>query len=174
MMPRTGLSRMLPATTLSQNTGPAVPVAERQCPGSCSWEAPHGGPCPVDPPGRRCHACDQYRDDVGELPDSLPLCAQCAKAHRMGYRCGEDAAALQDRAAERIATLTADHRRVWRSRAFALRDQLEIVLRSAGDVTAQKSRGFGFPRQPLDALQEACMRAAEVIEDGVECESDPR
>ncbi len=43
---------------------------------------------------RRCHACDQDREDVGELPDSLPLCAQCAKAHRMGYRCGEEAATL--------------------------------------------------------------------------------
>lgn len=43
---------------------------------------------------RRCHACDQVRTDVGELPDSLPLCAQCAKAHRMGYRCGEEAAEL--------------------------------------------------------------------------------
>jgi hypothetical protein len=39
--------------------------------------------------GRRCHACDQVREDVGE---ELPLCAQCAKAHRMGYRCGEEMA----------------------------------------------------------------------------------
>ena len=44
---------------------------------------------------RRCHACDQVRADVGELPDTLPLCVQCAKAHRMGYRCGEEAAALE-------------------------------------------------------------------------------
>ena len=46
---------------------------------------------------RRCHACDQVRVDVGELPDTLPLCAQCVKAHRMGYRCGEEAAALEQR-----------------------------------------------------------------------------
>ena len=46
---------------------------------------------------RCCHACDQVRTDVGELPDTLPLCTQCAKAHRMGYRCGEEAAALEAR-----------------------------------------------------------------------------
>lgn len=40
----------------------------------------------------RCRACDQIRADVVALPDALPLCAQCAKAHRMGYRCGVDAA----------------------------------------------------------------------------------
>lgn len=42
------------------------------------------------PGGKRCHACDQVRDDVGEFPDALPLCAQCTKAHRMGYRCGQE------------------------------------------------------------------------------------
>lgn len=45
-------------------------------------------------PSRSCRACDQYRTDVGELPDALPLCLQCAKAWRMGYRCAEDAASL--------------------------------------------------------------------------------
>jgi hypothetical protein len=43
---------------------------------------------------RRCHACDEMRPEVGELPDSLPLCKPCAKAHRMGYRCGEQAKQL--------------------------------------------------------------------------------
>lgn len=45
---------------------------------------------------RRCHACEEFRGDVGALPETLPLCKQCAKAHLMGYRCGEEAAKLAD------------------------------------------------------------------------------
>lgn len=41
---------------------------------------------------RRCNACDERKPGVGAWPDSLPLCPQCLKAWRMGYRCGEEAA----------------------------------------------------------------------------------
>lgn len=46
--------------------------------------------------GRRCQACEKQDESVGDGFNTIPLCAQCAKAHRMGYRCGEDAASLAD------------------------------------------------------------------------------
>ena len=60
---------------------------------------------------RRCHACDQVRTDVGELPNTLPFCAQCSKAHRMGYRCGAEAAALEKSDVE--PTFKVDDRVQW-------------------------------------------------------------
>jgi hypothetical protein len=39
----------------------------------------------------RCHACDEHKPGTKAFP-SLPMCPQCAKAWKMGYRCGEEAA----------------------------------------------------------------------------------
>jgi hypothetical protein len=51
---------------------------------------------PLDGDGEQCRACEKYDPNVGDGFNTLPLCAQCAKAHRMGYRCGEEAATSRD------------------------------------------------------------------------------
>lgn len=112
--------------------------------------------------GRRCHACEQLRHDVGALPDSLPFCVQCAKAHRMGYRCGEEAATCPDYRATGPR---------WTISAYLVRNNADVLLVHHKSLRMWLPIGGGIEagERPAEAVLREVKEETGFAIDGIVC-----